>query len=188
MPTRGCLTIVLGFAFISAAAGPIDRASSQSTMDRQSVVTQFETLLPLAVKWAAEQEQRILREGVPLSESEIADAKLVGVREPQCVRLLQVAAIPRPSDPQLATAADAIQFLTPATRGLTLNYGIFIRSDCGRDRLLIVHELVHTAQYEQRGGISSFLRQYLFDCITIGYPEAPMEKAARETATRVCSR
>jgi hypothetical protein len=184
----GPLLLLLSAAFISDGTGPLNDAASQVKMDRQSVLGQFDTLLPLAVKWAGEQEQRILREGVPLSESEIADAKAVGVREPQRVRVLPVAAIPRPSDPQLAAAADAIQFLTPATCGLTLHYGIYLRSDCERDRLLVVHELVHTAQYEQLGGIPTFLRQYLLECLTIGYPEAPLEKAAREMAARVCSR
>ena len=184
----GLLVVLLSCSCVSEAIRPIDAASPEAKMDRQSVLARFDTLLPLAVQWATEQEQRILREGVPLSEREIADAKAVGVREPQRVRLLQVAKIPRPSDPQLAAAADAIQFLSPATRGLTLNYGIFIQSDCWRERLLIIHELVHTAQYEQLGGILPFLRKYLFECITIGYPEAPMEKAAIEMAAQLGSR
>ena len=43
--------------------------------DRQSLLAQLETLLPLAVEWAAAEEQRALREGVPVSEQEMADAK-----------------------------------------------------------------------------------------------------------------
>ena len=87
----------------------------------------------------------------------------------------------------LKAAAAAIQFLTPATRGLTLQYGIFIRSDCWRDRSLVAHELVHTAQYERLGGILPFLRQYLLECVTIGYPEMPMEQEAIARAEGVCS-
>jgi len=156
-------------------------------MNRQLIVAQFETLLPLAVEWAAKQEQRILREGVLLSEKEIVDATVAGVQQPRRVRLLQVGVIPAPIYPQLKAAAEAIDFLTPATRGLTLQYGIFIRLDCWRDRALIAHELVHTAQYERLGGILPFLRQYLFECVTIGYPEAPMEQEAIAVAARVCA-
>ena len=65
-----------------------------------------------------------------------------------------------PRDLTLRTAAAAIQFLTPATCGLTLRYGIFIRSDCWGDRNLVAHELAHTAQYERLGGIEPFLRKY----------------------------
>jgi hypothetical protein len=147
-------------------------------MDRQLVVAQFENLLPLAANWAAKQEERMLRVGVPLSKQELMDARAIGVREPQRVRLLQLDRVPRPSHPMLKAAAAAIQFLTPATCGLTLRYGIFVRSDCWRDRALIAHELVHVMQYERLGGILPFLRQYLFQCLTIGYPEAPLEQEA----------
>lgn len=150
------------------------------------MLAQFAMLLPLAAEWAVEQEQWILREGVPLLEDEIVDAKGVGVREPERVRLLQVPLIPTPAHPKLRAAAAAIDFLTPATRGLTLQYGIFVRSDCWRDRFLIAHELVHTAQYERLGGIVPFLRKYLFECVTIGYPQAPMEQEAIRVAAQAC--
>jgi hypothetical protein len=57
-------------------------------MARRLLIAQFETLLPLAVKWAAAVEARVLREGVPLNEQELADARAMGVREPGRVRLL----------------------------------------------------------------------------------------------------
>ncbi len=78
-----------------------------------------------------------------------------------------------------------VQFLTPATRGLALRYGIFVRADCWRERGLIAHELAHTAQYEQLGGIEPFLRQYLGECLSIGYPAAPMEQEAIAAAGRL---
>lgn len=147
-------------------------------MDRKIIIAQFEKLLPLAAKWASSLETRILREGLALSEQELADARAIGVREPQRVRLLSLNSVPVPDDFTLRTAAAAIQFLTPATRGLTLRYGIFVRRDCWRDRRLIAHELVHTTQYERLGGFEPFLRQYLSQCLTIGYPEAPLEQEA----------
>jgi hypothetical protein len=157
-------------------------------LDRQFVLAQFENLLPLAAAWARKQEKRMLRVGVPLSDREMADAKTIGVAEPARIRLLQLDRVPAPGHPMLKAAAAAIQFLTPTTCGLTLRYGIFVRSDCWRDRSLIAHELVHVAQYERLGGILPFLRQYLFECVTIGYPEAPMEQEAiRVSKTVVAS-
>ena len=91
---------------------------SRSFMNRQSLLSQFEKLLPLAAKWAAAVEKRILREGVPLSEQGLLDARALGVREPERVRLLALPSVPTPSDLTLKTAVAAIQFLTPATRGL----------------------------------------------------------------------
>ena len=155
-------------------------------MNQESVLSQFEMLFPLAATWATEQEQTIVRDGVPLSNQEVDDARAIGVQNPNQVRLLQVETIPRPSQTQLKAACEAIDFLTPATRGLTLGYGIVIRSDCWRDRLLIVHELVHVAQYERLGGILPFLRKYLFECLTMGYAAAPLELEAIAVAARVC--
>jgi hypothetical protein len=157
-------------------------------MNRESLLAQFEMQLPLAAAWAGEEEQRILRNGVPLSEKEIGDARTIGVQRRGRVRLLRVATMPRPSQPQLKAACDAIDFLTPATRGLTLGHGIFIRSDCWRDPLLVVHELAHVAQYERLGGILPFLRKYLFECLTMGYAAAPLELEAIAVAARVCGK
>jgi hypothetical protein len=156
-------------------------------VDQQFSQEQFEALLPLAVEWAAEQEQRILREGVPLSEEEVADAKAVGVRDPERIRLLQVDVIPAPAHPMLKAAYNTINFLTAKPRGLTVRYGIFVRADCRQDRNLLLHELVHTAQYERLGGFVAFLRKYLFECATAGYGAAPMEQEAIAIAERVHS-
>src|SRR5213079_854362 len=87
------------------------------------------------------------------------------------------------SDAQLA---EATQLISALTGGLTLRYGIFIRSDCRFNRAMVVHELGHTAQYERLGGFESFLRQYLSQCLTIGYPEAPMEQEVISLAARIC--
>jgi len=87
----------------------------------------------------------------------------------------------------LAAAAASIHFLTAAPRGLTLEYGIFVRADHWRDRALIAHELVHTAQFQRLGGILPFLQTYIFQCATVGYPNAPLELEAVATAARVCS-
>jgi hypothetical protein len=155
-------------------------------MDRQSTLDQLEELLPLAAQWATTQQQRALSEGVPLSENELADAKAIGVRNPGRVRLLRVDAVPAPAHPTLVAAA-SINFLTAAPRGLALENGIFIRADSWRDRALIAHELVHTAQFQRLGGIRPFLQTYIFQCATVGYPNAPLELEAVATAARVCS-
>jgi hypothetical protein len=156
-------------------------------VDRQSTLDQLGELLPLAAQWAAEQERLVLCEGVRLSEAELADAKAIRVRNPGRVRLLPVETIPVPAHPMLRAAAASINFLTAAPRGLALDHGIFVRSDCWRDRALIAHELVHTAQYERLGGILPFLQTYILQCATVGYANAPLELEAIATAARICS-
>lgn len=154
-----------------------------------SVITpqQFEMLLPLACAWAAEQEHVIIQSGVALTEPQLADARRVGVAHPERIRLLQVLLIPLPLHPALAVAAQATNLISPSTQGLTLRYGIFVRVDCWGQRPLIVHELVHTSQYERLGGFEAFLRPYLLECITPpGYPYGPMEQEAVTTTAKLC--
>ena len=153
-----------------------------------SVITpeHFEWLLPLACQWAAEQEKHIVAAGAQLSQMALADAQRVGVVQAQRVRILYVPEIPIPQHPALRAAAEQTQLISPLTGGLTLRYGIFIRADCAYSRAMVVHELGHTAQYERLGGFAPFLRQYLFQCLTIGYPEAPMEQEVVSLTARIC--
>jgi hypothetical protein len=150
------------------------------------LVDQLELVLPLAAEWASEQERRILCEGEPLSDDELADAKAVGIRHPERVRTLPVETIPSPAHPLLKAATEQIERLPSAPSGLTLQYGIFVCRGCRQDRELLVHELVHTAQYERLGGILRFLRGYLFQCATLGYRRAPLELEAIEITARIC--
>ena len=139
---------------------------------------QFEELLPLAAAWAEQQEERILETGVGLSASQVSDARQVGVVHPERVRLLAVPSIPTPKHPVLRAAGEATGLISPFTAGLALRHGIYVRRDFADDRILVAHELVHSAQYERFGSFAAFLRQYLHECLTIGYPDAPMEQEA----------
>ena len=100
---------------------------------------QFQTLLPLACEWAEVQELFILENGSPLNSSQIQDARLVGAAYPEKIRILAVPQIPLPDHPAFRAAAQEIQLITPATRGLTFRYGIFIHFSFLSDRRLIVH-------------------------------------------------
>jgi hypothetical protein len=151
-------------------------------MDAGITPEQFELLLQLACQWAAAQEQRICSHGQALSDAQLADARLVGVAEPERVRLLYVPEIPIPERPALRAAADATQLISPLTGGLT-HWGMafsYVRiadlierwSCTSSDTLLNMKRL---------GGFEPFLRQYLSQCLTIGYPEAPMEQRSHFT-------
>jgi len=156
-------------------------------MDRESAFNNLEELLPLAAEWAMEQQQRVLCEGVPLSKDEMADARAIGVRNPERVRLLRVDSIPVPLHPMLKAAASSINFITATPSGLALENGIFVRADRWGDRELIAHELAHTAQYQRLGGVIPFLQTYILQCATVGYQQAPLELEATAKAERICS-
>jgi len=139
-----------------------------------------ELILPLASVWVKRQELLILRAGVPLSSALIVAARHIGVLFPERVRLLKVAEVP-PMHPFIRFGARKIGFYSDLTRGMSLRYGIFIRSDYWNKRSLVVHELAHTRQYERLGGVRRFLRQYLHEClVSPGYPFGPLEQEAKK--------
>ncbi len=138
----------------------------------------MEDLLPLAAAWAAEQEARILDSGVALTAAQWEHARKVGVVRPERVRIQVVSSVPVPEHPLLREAGEATGLMSNRTVGLALGYGIFVRREFAGDPFLVAHELVHTAQYERLGGIMNFLRQYLHECLNVGYPAAPLEQEA----------
>lgn len=147
---------------------------------------QFESILPCMVEWAEAKEKVILEHGIALPPQYMEDARSVGVRFPKKVWIYEVPQIPIPKHPILKLAVKATQLISSATVGLSLRYGIFIHSNYSNDRYIIVHELVHTMQCERLGGLYAFLKQYLWECIEIGYPQAPVEQEAVRIASEVC--
>ena len=143
-------------------------------------------ILPPARAWITRHERRILEAGIPLSAPQFADAKAVGVLEPERVRLLALPVVPMPLASLARFARPLVGTSFELTSGLTARYGIYLRKEVAEDRLLIAHELTHTAQYERLGGIPQFLRLYLTECLTTGYYAAPLEEEARRTAAEVC--
>lgn len=136
----------------------------------------------LAARWAREEEQRILRQGAPLTMEQVVDARAAGVRSPERVRVLRTPSVPIPY-PMLAGWAG---FAAKDTAGMTLGYGIFIEESFWDDRLLWVHEMVHVAQYERLGGLKSFLREYLHECLSVGYGFGPLEREAMAVSQWIC--
>ena len=78
--------------------------------------------------------------------------------------------------------------------GLTLRYAVFIREDWWQKQSaqkqleFVVHELVHTHQYERLGGIEPYLRQYLSERQKFSYPNNPLEMEAHRIATNLFQR
>lgn len=140
-------------------------------------LSQFESLLPRAIGWAQQQEEFILKHGVPLNDWEKQVARQLGIEQVDKVHLLSVSQIPLPEDDDLRVAAKAAGLVAIDSVGMALRYGIFIRDDFWRQREIVAHELVHTAQCE-RLGWESFLRQYLTECLLSSYPHAPLEQEA----------
>ena len=135
-------------------------------------------LLPVATLWVEREERKILRRGIPLSPDGLMDAAKMGVAHPERIRLMVVERIPWLNGPFMKLLSRAMPAVSCNTVGLSLRYGIYIRSRYRDDRHLIAHECVHTGQYERCGNVAGFLRAYFTECLETGYPDAPMEQEA----------
>jgi hypothetical protein len=134
-------------------------------------------IAPLVARWVREQEAGILVEGVSLTDEQARDARRVGVNFPEKVRLKWVDSIPTPEG-FIGWLGVRTGLINPRTAGITLGYGIYLRSAYWNDRELCVHELVYIGQYERLGSIEDFLRPYLRECLDPGYPWGPLEQEA----------
>lgn len=143
-------------------------------------------VLPLACAWVALQEQRICRHGIKLDAAQIDDARRAGVLHPERVRMQNVDEIPAGMPATLRALGRKLGLVAPGTIGMSLRYGILIRADAWGDRRILVHELVHTAQYERLGGLRNFLCRYLHECFTLGYCSAPLESEACRVTRTIC--
>ena len=135
-------------------------------------------VLPVAERWVAREGRRILREGVKLDHQGLLDAVKMGVRHPDKIRLMKVDCIPLLNGRFMRLLSRIFPSLSDSTVGLSLGYGIYIRTRYWGNRHLIAHECVHTAQYERYGSHVRFLRDYFSQCLKFGYPSAPLEQEA----------
>lgn len=145
----------------------------------------FPLLLPLVVRWARGREAEILDDGFPLDEQGLRDAAAVGVAHPEHIRILLVDSVPGPMNRVLQKVGDLSGLLSEHTAGMSLRYGILIRKDCYPGSALVAHECTHTGQYERLGGFHGFLRQYLGECVELGYSNSPLEQEAVDQAARL---
>ena len=139
---------------------------------------QFGALLEAYCAWAEREERRIQRRGRALDPPEAEDARRIGVKRPERVRLLEVPAMPSPEHPLFVPAFGRSRLIPPETEALTLGYGVYLHRAHRGERALIAHELKHVAQTEALGGVRPFYRSYLAECLRHGDPNGPMEREA----------
>jgi|SRR5690606_9720980 len=131
-----------------------------------------------AVEWVKQQQEIICKSGSSLTLEQAAIATQVGVFRPEKIRILSVNGILPPDDQLLRKISEEMNFIGPETMGLTLGYGLYLRSGYIPDRLLS-HEFRHVHQYEKAGSIKVFIYEYLQQVFRHGYYDAPYEVDAR---------
>jgi hypothetical protein len=148
------------------------------THDMFDLAAEFPRLLPKAIEWAESEEAAALHKGSPLNASGVRLARVVGVRRPELIRVVEAIELPFPADPELTFAATQTGLLGTHMAGLTLGYAVFVRAG-HRSARLLSHECRHVYQYESAGSIAAFLPAYLEQIVSFGYEQSPFEVDAR---------
>jgi hypothetical protein len=152
----------------------------------KSILTSLPLLLPIVHAWAEKQHSIIMEEGVPLTESQLEDARRAGVACPEKIRVSHVEKLPQPDNPELMFMARQVGLFSERAYSLCLGYGIWLMHEALEDRLTFVHECVHVGQYEKLGGLRPFLNDYLRECIDPGFPFGRMEQESILVSKDIC--
>ena len=139
------------------------------------------------IRYAKEEEEKILKYGTELDASQIITAKKMGVEDADAVKYLEAETIPQPTDETVNKICKLIGFLTDNTTGVTFGKGFYLRRK--HKATTIPHELVHVSQYEKYG-IEGFLEMYkeqYFETVFekgLDKREIPLEREAYERAEK----
>jgi hypothetical protein len=136
-------------------------------------------------RWVARQESAIQKAGRLLSPQELDDARAIGIGDPEDISVLVVDDVPVPGPRWMQDLGARFGFRPSGIAGMCLDRGIFLRKSSLGSRGILVHELVHTAQFARLGSKKAFLRNYLLECIIDGYAGASLEEEAVRVAAEV---
>ncbi len=167
----GCLPLVS-----CLAAGELTPEQQQALASPPPSVTQeIEYFLPRLLDWYAKAETELLAQGRPLNPAEIRIAGVLGIRQPDRVRIVVQERFPVPDDAELRAETEASGMGSEDAR--TMGDAILLKPYLHEDPYVIAHELVHLAQHD-RMGREAFMRRYLTELEVLGYDASPLEMEA----------
>ena len=147
-----------------------------------------ELLLKPLVSWFAHHQSVALRCGIKLSTSDQKMAEQIGCLDPKRIRVVYCNEMPEVKSKVLRDAFSRYDFSLGDASGLCLGHGIFIHKSQKGDNRILAHEMTHTMQFEQCGGTTRFLSEYISQFLKFGYHKMPFEVEARlnEKKHRFC--
>jgi hypothetical protein len=143
-------------------------------MPTDKVITYIQ---PLA-DWIEDMENCILSQGRFLSDEEMTIAKKLGIKNYDIIRVLESDIVPMPMHNSIKNIGLSMGFFQQTTAGMSFRYGIYLNSRQKCNRVVLIHELAHTLQYEQHGSILAFTKAYLDDILKHGYHQSAHEQEA----------
>src|SRR3954447_23152219 len=104
-----------------------------------------ELALPIACAWVRREEADILRRGSPLNETQLAEARRIGIAEPERIRVRVVEIIPPRLHPAQRFLAGKFGMTFSNTIGIALGHAIYLQCEHAQSQRLLWHELAHVA-------------------------------------------
>lgn len=136
--------------------------------------------LELLADWIEEMENYILSQGRFLLDEEITIAQKLGIKNYDNIRVLESDIVPMPTHKSIKNMGSSMGFFKESTAGMSFRYGIFLNSTQKYSRSVLIHELVHTLQYEQLGNILEFIKAYTKEILKHGYHQCSFEQEANK--------
>ena len=136
-------------------------------------------IFPAVCEWIEQQENDIFSKGRCLTFNETQIAKNIGIKNFDIIKVYESEFVPQPKNKIILEMGKQFGLLNKErTKGICFRYGIFINKKATNKNLVLIHELIHTLQYEKFGSVEKFLYQYIKECIELGYESSPLELEA----------
>ena len=136
-------------------------------------------LFPAVCEWIEQQENDIFSKGRCLTFNETQIAKNIGIKNFDIIKVFESEFVPQPKNKIILEMGEQFGLLNKErTKGICFRYGIFINKKATNKNLVLIHEFIHTLQYEKFGSVEKFLYQYIKECIELGYENSPLELEA----------
>jgi len=134
----------------------------------KNTLAKIDALIPAAMKWYDNVAKSLHHKGRVLTAAEKKEAKQLGVKNPNAVRVVVLNKFPEPNG----------RFSNNHTEGArAMGDIIMIKPHLKNDSLVLCHELVHVAQ-KDRMGLKRFLKQIALENEILGYSKSPLENEA----------
>lgn len=139
----------------------------------------FIKIFPAVCEWVEQQENDIFSKGRHLTLNETEIAKRIGIKNYDVTKVNESDLVPQPKNKIILEMGEQFGLLDKErTKGICFRYGIFINKNATNKNLILIHELIHTLQYEKFGSVEKFLYQYIKECIELGCESSPLELEA----------
>jgi len=168
------LILTLPPLFSACSTAPIasKKASSKELHSvnnpSQKALKKIDRLVPHAMKWYDEVANSLFHKGRGLTKAEKNQAKLLGVKNPDAVRVVVMDRFPEPNNRMVNNHSEGAR---------AMGNIILVKPRHKNNSVILCHELVHIGQ-KDRMGLKNFLKQYALEREYLGYSKSLLENEA----------